>query len=82
MTGRLLDLLPPGTEVVDGVPVVGGCRLDDVAAAFGTPVLGVSEEALRARAREYVDGLAARWPRSRVVFASGGAMRAVVRRET
>jgi len=70
VTGRLLDLLPPGTEVVDGVPVVGGCRLDDVAAAFGTPVLVVSEEALRARAREYVDGLAARWPRSRVVFAS------------
>jgi diaminopimelate decarboxylase len=33
-------------------------------------VLVVSEPALRARAREYADGLAARWPRSRVVFAS------------
>jgi diaminopimelate decarboxylase len=52
------------------VPIVGGCRLDDVSATFGTPVLVVSEDALRARAREYVDGLAARWPRSRVVFAS------------
>ena len=34
------------------------------------PVLVVAEEALRARAREYAAELAARWPRSRVVFAS------------
>src|SRR5207248_10885819 len=34
------------------------------------PVLVVDEPALRARAREYADGLAARWKRSRVVFAS------------
>jgi diaminopimelate decarboxylase len=67
----LLDLLPAGTEMSeDGVPVVGGCRLDEVAAGAGTPVLVVSEDALRARAREYADGLAARWPRSRVAFAS------------
>ena len=33
-------------------------------------MLVVAEDALRARAREYVDELAARWPRSRVVFAS------------
>ena len=33
-------------------------------------MLVVSEPALRARAREYADELAARWPRSRVVFAS------------
>src|SRR5688500_19135892 len=50
--------------------VVGGCRADDLAAEFGTPVLVVSEDALRARAREYADGLTARWRRSRVVFAS------------
>ena len=67
----LLDLLPAGTELTDdGVPVVGGCRLDQVAAETATPVLVVAEDALRARAREYADGLAARWPRSRVVFAS------------
>jgi diaminopimelate decarboxylase len=67
----LLELLPGGTVVGDdGIPVVGGCRLDEVAAGAGTPVLVVAEDALRARAREYADGLAARWPRSRVVFAS------------
>ncbi|HSF98804.1 MAG TPA: diaminopimelate decarboxylase [Ornithinibacter sp.] len=67
----LLDLLPPGTTVdADGVARVGGCRLDDIAAGAGTPAIVVSEEALRARARAYADGLAQRWPRSRVVFAS------------
>ena len=50
--------------------LVAGCRLDDIATEVGTPVLVVSEDALRARAREYADELAARWPRSRVVFAS------------
>jgi diaminopimelate decarboxylase len=49
---------------------VGGCRVDDIAAEFGTPALVVAEPALRTRAREYVDELAARWPRSRVAFAS------------
>ena len=67
----LMDLLPAGTGLTDdGVPRVGGCRLDEVAAQTATPVLVVAEDALRARAREYADGLAARWPRSRVVFAS------------
>jgi diaminopimelate decarboxylase len=67
----LLELYPPGSELdADGMLVVGGCRAEDLAAEFGTPVLVVAEAALRARAREYVDGLAARWPRSRVVFAS------------
>ena len=69
--GQLLDLLPPGTSLSDdGVPVVGCCRLDELAAASGTPVLVVAEDALRSRAREYADGLAERWPQSRVVFAS------------
>ena len=50
--------------------VIGGCRADELAARFETPVLVVSEPALRARAREYKSELSARWPRSRVVFAS------------
>src|SRR6187549_3459782 len=67
----LLDLLPAGTKLTDdGVPLVGGSRIDQIAAETATPVLVVAEQALRARAREYADELAARWARSRVVFAS------------
>jgi diaminopimelate decarboxylase len=67
----LLSLFPPGSDVDgEGMLRVGGCRADALAETYGTPVLVVAEDALRARAREYVDELAARWPRSRVVFAS------------
>jgi diaminopimelate decarboxylase len=67
----LLSLFPPGSAVdADGMLLVGGCRSDALAAEFGTPALVVAEPALRARAREYADELRARWPRSRVVFAS------------
>lgn len=67
----LLELFPPGSALdPDGVLTVGGCRADELAASFGTPVLVVAEDALRARAREYSSELTARWPRSRVVFAS------------
>jgi diaminopimelate decarboxylase len=67
----LLSLFPPGsTPDEDGMLLVGGCRASDLAAEFGTPVMVVAEDAIRARAREYAGGLAARWPRSRVVFAS------------
>ena len=67
----LISLFPAGSSVdTDGTLVVGGCRADDLATEFGTPVLVVAEHALRARAREYRDELADRWPNSRVVFAS------------
>ena len=67
----LLSLFPPGSALdPDGMLTIAGCRADALATEFDTPVLVVSERALRARAREYADGLAARWPRSRVVFAS------------
>jgi diaminopimelate decarboxylase len=65
-----LDLFPPGTSLEGDHLVVGGCRAADVAAAVGTPALVVDVGALRARARRYREGLAARWPRSRVVWAS------------
>jgi diaminopimelate decarboxylase len=69
--GALLSLFPPGSDVdADGMLRVGGCRADALADEFGTPVMVVDEQALRARAREYASELAARWPRSRVVFAS------------
>ena len=66
-----LSLFAPGTtRAADGMLLLGGCRADDLADEHGTPALIVDEVALRARAREYRDELAARWPRSRVVFAS------------
>src|SRR3954449_988712 len=68
---ELLSLFPPSSAVdADGTLMLGGCRADALAEEFGTPVLVVDEPALRARAREYREALAARWPRSRVVFAS------------
>jgi len=69
--GDLLSLFPPGSTVdADSSLLVVGCRATDLAVEFETPVLVVSEPALRARAREYVTEFAARWPDSRVVFAS------------
>ena len=67
----VMSLFPPGSALdPDGMLALGGCRADDLALEFGTPVLVVDERALRDRAREYRSELAARWPRSRVVFAS------------
>jgi diaminopimelate decarboxylase len=68
---QLLDLCPPGSATdADGMLIIGGCRADDLAAEFGTPVLVVAKDALRERAREYVRELSGRWSNSRVVFAS------------
>lgn len=67
----LLSLFPRGSVLAeDGMLEVGGCRADQLADEFGTPVLVVAEDALRARAREYVEALSARWSSGRVVFAS------------
>jgi diaminopimelate decarboxylase len=67
----LLSLFPPGSaKDEDGMLLVGGARADALAAEFGTPVMVVSEDALRSRAREYADELTSRWAKSRVVFAS------------
>ncbi|MBL8926199.1 MAG: diaminopimelate decarboxylase [Pseudonocardia sp.] len=69
--GELLNLLPPGSTVAaDGTLTIAGCRADELAEGFGTPAMIVDESALRRRAREYRIELAARWPSSRVVFAS------------
>jgi diaminopimelate decarboxylase len=71
LAGELLGLFPSGTtQDADGMLMVGGCRLDDLAAAYDTPVMVVNEGAVRQRARDYREALAARWPDSQVVFAS------------
>ncbi|ORA37599.1 diaminopimelate decarboxylase [Mycobacterium aquaticum] len=67
----VLELFPAGSRVAaDGMLTVGGCRLDDIAAEFGTPTMVVAETALRRRAREYLSEFRSRWPRTDVAFAS------------
>jgi diaminopimelate decarboxylase len=68
---NVLGLFPPGSRLDhDGMLIVGGCRLDDVAEEFGTPVLTVDEGALRARAKAFLEEFRSRWPRTDVAFAS------------
>ncbi|MBF9071383.1 diaminopimelate decarboxylase [Streptacidiphilus fuscans] len=67
----LVGLFPPGTTLDgSGALVLGGVPAPELAATYGTPALVVDEVAIRARARRYADGLAARWPNSRATFAS------------
>ncbi|MFM7687395.1 MAG: diaminopimelate decarboxylase [Actinomycetota bacterium] len=48
-------LLPDTAEVLaDGSLAIGGCRLDDLAAQYGTPLFVYDEAHLRARCREAV----------------------------
>jgi len=65
-----LSLLPR-SAAVDGDDLrIGGCLLRELAAEFGTPAFVIDEQALRARAREYVSAFASRHPRTRVCFAA------------
>ncbi|MEP7046839.1 MAG: diaminopimelate decarboxylase [Ilumatobacteraceae bacterium] len=55
MTAIPLSLLPDTSEVLpDGSLAIGGCRVLDVVAEFGTPVFIYDETHLRARCREAV----------------------------
>ncbi|WP_445170089.1 diaminopimelate decarboxylase [Mycolicibacterium sp. Dal123E01] len=67
---EVLGLFPPGSLLDDDVLTVGGCRLDALAAEFGTPVMVVAEDALRRRARGYLAAFQSRWARTDVAFAS------------
>lgn len=64
--------LLPGSAVVtaDGSIVVGGVPLAEIAQRFGTPAYVFDVATFRARASAMRDGLARRWPRSQVLFAS------------
>jgi diaminopimelate decarboxylase len=67
----ILGLFPPGSAVdPDGELVVGGCRLADLAARWGTPLYVVAEDAVRSQVRRYRQALETEWPSSRMVFAS------------
>ena len=68
---ELLNLFPTDTSTdSDGMLQVGGCRLDDLATEYGTPTIVVDEDALRNRARDYLNAFRSRWPLADVAFAS------------
>ena len=68
---HVLEFLPAGAGVGSrGELTLHGRALDDIAAEFGTPCYAVDEDALRARAREYVAAFRANWPTTQVLFAS------------
>jgi diaminopimelate decarboxylase len=67
----LSHVYPIGSRINDrGHLEIGGCDATDLAGEFGTPAFIVAEDDLRARARAYMGGLAARNPDGDVLFAS------------
>jgi diaminopimelate decarboxylase len=70
-TTELLGLFPPGARVdADGELVIGGCRLADLSAEWGTPLYVIDEAGVRAQVRRFRRALDAAWPNARMVFAS------------
>ena len=68
---RLGHVLPEESAVNErGQLTVGGIPVVDLARRYGTPLHVIDEAGLRRQMRRYVDGLAARWPNSEVLFAS------------
>ena len=67
----LLPLFPEFSSVSpDGELAIGGVGVRELAERFGTPAYIVDEAGLRAQARRFKDGFAARHPNSGVSFAS------------
>ena len=67
MSALPLRLLSDNARLeTDGSLSVGGCRIDDIAAEFGTPVFVYDEAHLRARCREAV----AAFGHQKVVYAT------------
>lgn len=66
-----LSLYPEGSCLDDeGRLVIGGCRVADLAAEYGTPAYLIDEAALRGRARAYQQAFTSRHPDSVILFAS------------
>src|ERR1700734_644348 len=71
VANQLAHVLPIGTRVnARGRLELGGCDAVELAGEFGTPAYVVVEPDLRARARSFVDALAARHRDFDVLFAS------------
>jgi diaminopimelate decarboxylase len=67
----LSHVYPAGTRVNErGGLEIGGCDAVEVAREFGTPAYVVAEQDLRARARTFIDAIAARHDDFDVLFAS------------
>jgi diaminopimelate decarboxylase len=60
---------PDSARVDEGVLVIGGCRVDALAAEYGTPLYVYDAQTLRARARAYAEPLAHRRGGGFVAFA-------------
>jgi len=70
-SSQLSQVYPLGTRVNDrGHLELGGCDVVALAHEFGTPAYVVAEDDLRARARSFVDAVAARHADFDVLFAS------------
>jgi diaminopimelate decarboxylase len=71
MTSQLSPVFPLGTRVNEaGRLEIGGCDAVGLAREFGTPAYVVAEDDLRARARTFLDAVAARQADYDVLFAS------------
>ena len=71
--GHIAHVLPPTSEVVDGELVIGGCRVSDLVAEYGSPLHIYDEAGLRQQMRSLVAGLRSRHENSDVLFASKAA---------
>jgi diaminopimelate decarboxylase len=70
-TSTLSHVYPLGSRVNEhGRLEIGGCDMVELAREFGTPAYVVAEDDLRARARSFLDALAARHTDYDVLFAS------------
>ncbi|HEU5422584.1 MAG TPA: diaminopimelate decarboxylase [Nitrolancea sp.] len=73
-------MLWPITAVRDpqGELTIGGVRVSELAAEFGTPLYLYDAATIRARCRAYRDAFAAAYPRSRVVYAGKAYLGAAI----
>ncbi|MCS7002067.1 MAG: diaminopimelate decarboxylase [Dehalococcoidia bacterium] len=81
----LSGVFPRTAQAQGGVLTIGGCRVDDLARDFGTPLYVFDEATLRAQMRAYRDEFASRYPDALPIYASkaylGLALLAMLREE-